>query len=52
MSSSVVETRPKAREVSISDGELTVSLADGRQDFRSLGLVPATSSRGLLRGTA
>jgi hypothetical protein len=31
MSSSVVEIRPRAREVSISDDELTVLLADGRK---------------------
>jgi hypothetical protein len=31
MSSSIAETRPTAREVSISDDELTVSLADGRR---------------------
>ena len=31
MSSSVVEIRPKAREVSISDDESTVLLADGRR---------------------
>ena len=31
MSSSVVEIRPKAREVSVSDDELTVLLADGRR---------------------
>jgi hypothetical protein len=31
MSSSVVEIRTKAREVWISDDELTVSLADGRK---------------------
>jgi Protein of unknown function (DUF2442) len=31
MNSSSVEIRPKAREVSISDDELTVSLADGRK---------------------
>ena len=31
MSSSIAEIRPKAREVSISDDELTVSLADGRK---------------------
>jgi len=31
MSSSVVEIRPKAREVSMSDDELTVQLADGRR---------------------
>ncbi|HTR38031.1 MAG TPA: DUF2442 domain-containing protein [Bryobacteraceae bacterium] len=30
MNSSVVEIRPKAREVSISDDELMVLLADGR----------------------
>ncbi len=31
MSSSVVEIRPRAREVSISEDELTVLLADGRK---------------------
>jgi hypothetical protein len=31
MSSSIAEIRPKAREVSISDDELTVLLADGRK---------------------
>lgn len=31
MNSSTVEIRPKAREVSLSDDELTVSLADGRR---------------------
>jgi hypothetical protein len=31
MNSSVVEIRPKAREVSISDDELAVLLADGRK---------------------
>ncbi len=31
MSSSVIEIRPKAREVSVGDDELTVSLADGRK---------------------
>ncbi len=31
MSSSVVEIRPKAREVSVSDDESTVLLADGRR---------------------
>ena len=31
MSSSVVEIRPRAREVSISDDELMVLLADGRK---------------------
>lgn len=31
MNSSVVEIRPKAREVSINDDELTVLLADGRK---------------------
>jgi hypothetical protein len=31
MSSSVVEIRPRAREVSISDDELIVLLADGRK---------------------
>jgi hypothetical protein len=31
MSSSVVEIRPRAREVSVSEDELTVLLADGRK---------------------
>jgi hypothetical protein len=31
MSSSVIEIRPKAREVSVGDDELTVLLADGRR---------------------
>jgi hypothetical protein len=31
MSSSVIEIRPKAREVSVGDDELTVLLADGRK---------------------
>ena len=31
MSSSVVEVNPRAQEVSISEDELTVSLADGRR---------------------
>jgi hypothetical protein len=31
MSSSVVEARPRAREVSLSEDELTVLLADGRK---------------------
>ncbi|MGP0070321.1 MAG: DUF2442 domain-containing protein [Bryobacteraceae bacterium] len=31
MNSSAVEIRPKAREVSVTDDELTVSLADGRR---------------------
>jgi hypothetical protein len=31
MSSSVVEVRPRAREVSVSDDELVVSLVDGRR---------------------
>jgi hypothetical protein len=31
MNSSVVQVRPKAREVSVDDDELTVSLADGRK---------------------
>jgi hypothetical protein len=31
MSSSVVEIRPRAREVSITEEELTVLLADGRK---------------------
>ena len=31
MSSSVADIRPKAREVSLSDDELTVLLADGRR---------------------
>ena len=31
MSSSTAQIRPKAREVSISDDELTVSLTDGRK---------------------
>jgi hypothetical protein len=31
MSSSIAEIRPKAREVSISDDEITVLLADGRK---------------------
>jgi hypothetical protein len=31
MNSSVVEIRPKAREVTVSDDELTVLLADGRK---------------------
>jgi hypothetical protein len=31
VSSSIAEIRPKAREVSISDDELTVLLADGRK---------------------
>jgi hypothetical protein len=31
MSSSVIEMRPKAREVSVGDDELTVLLADGRK---------------------
>jgi hypothetical protein len=31
MSSLVVETQPRAREVSVSDDELTVALADGRR---------------------
>jgi hypothetical protein len=31
MSSSVVEIRPRAREVSINEDELTVLLADGRK---------------------
>jgi hypothetical protein len=30
-SSSIVEIRPRAREISVSDDELTVSLADGRK---------------------
>jgi Protein of unknown function (DUF2442) len=31
MNSSIVGIRPKAREVSLSDDELTVSLTDGRR---------------------
>jgi hypothetical protein len=31
MSSSVIEIRPKARDVSVNDDELTVLLADGRK---------------------
>jgi hypothetical protein len=31
MSSSVVEANPRAQEVSVSDDELTVALADGRR---------------------
>ncbi len=31
MSSSVVEVRPRAREVSVGEDELTVLLADGRK---------------------
>lgn len=31
MSSSIAEIRPKAREVSVSEDELTVLLADGRK---------------------
>ena len=31
MSSSVIEIRPKAREISVDDDELTVLLADGRK---------------------
>lgn len=31
MSSSLVEVNPRAREVSVSEDELTVSLADGRR---------------------
>jgi len=40
MSSSIAEIRPKAREVSISDDELTVLLADGRKISVPLVLFP------------
>jgi Protein of unknown function (DUF2442) len=40
MSSSVVEIRPKAREVSVGDDELTVLLTDGRKISVPLGWFP------------
>jgi hypothetical protein len=46
MSSLVVETQPRAREVSVSDDELTVVLADGRRIS-----VPLTWFPRLLRAT-
>lgn len=40
MSSSVVETRPRAREVITSDDDLTVVLADGRKISAPLAWFP------------
>jgi hypothetical protein len=45
MSSLRVETNPLACDVAVTDAELIVDLADGAQDQRSFGLVPAPARR-------